>query len=124
MFCDVSVWYVMSVKILNFFVSSQKQQHKGSSTPNLNHTFIIRGSLSWNIAQKRVVSMINNIQYFTVRILSSILKFPRNNSLYIFIICCNDPRSVLQRCNVLFSGISWNVDNPDSNKPFQENPWS
>ena len=26
MFCNVSVWYVMSVKI-NFFVISQKQQH-------------------------------------------------------------------------------------------------
>ena len=45
MFCDVSVWYVMSVKI-KFFVSSQKQQHEDSRTPYLNHTFIIRGSLS------------------------------------------------------------------------------
>ena len=113
--------YVMPVKI-NLFVSSQKQQHKGSRTPYLNHTFITR----FFVLKYRTEtngSMINNIQYFNCQ--NTIKYFKISEKQFtIFIICCNNPRRVLQRCNVLFSGISWNVDNQDSNKPFQENSWS
>ena len=88
----------------NFFVSSQKQQHKGSRTPQLNHKFIIRGSLSWNIAQKRMISMINYIQYFNCQNTIKYFKIPEKQ-FTTFVICCNDLRRVLQLLVISVCGI-------------------